>query len=165
MTVQIVAIQEEHIDRFWQCLDAVARERRWLGAFEGYPIESTLVFVKSMIEQDNPQFVALDGDTVVGWIDINPATLPVSTHVGSLGMGLLADYRGQGIGKKLMLTALEKAKAKGIKRVELEVYRHNTAGIALYESVGFQHEGARSKAAKLDEGYVDLLMMSIWLGD
>lgn len=165
MAVEIVAIQEEYIEGFWQCVDEVARERLWLGGFEAYPIESTREFVQGMIENDNPQFVALDGDTIVGWIDISPSRLPVSTHVGGLGMGIRKAYRGQGLGTKLMQIALEKATAKGLKRVELEVYRHNTGGIALYEKVGFQHEGARIKSAKLDEGYVDLLIMALWISD
>lgn len=165
MPVEIVPIQVKHIDGFWHCLDAVARERLWLGAFEGYPIDATRNFVKSMIDDDNPQFVALDAETVVGWIDISPSRLPVSPHVGGLGMGLLKGYRGQGIGTRLMQTALAKAKVKGLLRVELEVYKHNIAGIKLYEKMGFQHEGARVNAAKLDEGYVDLLMMSLWLGN
>lgn len=162
--VEIVAIREEHIDSFWQCLDSVCRERRWLGGFEAYPIDSTREFVLGMIENKNPQFVALDDETVVGWIDVNPSGLPVSQHVGSLGMGILKGYRGRGLGRQLMQTALDAAKAKGLKRVELEVFRHNTAAIALYETMGFQHEGARLKAAELDEGYVDLLQMAIWLG-
>lgn len=165
MPVEINPIQEEHIDDFWKCLDAVARERLWLGSFEGYPIESTRTFVKHMIEVDNPQFVSLDADRVVGWIDISPNGLPVSEHVGGLGMGLLKDHRGQGIGTRLMQTALGKAKQKGLLRIELEVYEHNMAGIKLYEKMGFEHEGARVKAAKLDEGFVNLLMMRLWLGD
>jgi len=165
MAVKIVPIEEKHIQGFWDCLDTVARERLWLGTFEGYPIESTRAFVTRMIEQDNPQFVALDGEKVVGWIDISPGGLPLSAHVGTLGMGLLSDYRGQGLGRQLMHTALEKARQKGLKRIELSVYPHNQAGIALYEKVGFKHEGARAKAAKLDQGYVDILMMGLWVGD
>jgi len=162
MPVEIVAIREEHIDGFWQCLDSVARERRWLGGFEAYPIESTREFIMGMIENDNPQFVALDSDKVVGWIDISPSRLPVSTHVGGLGMGLMKGYRGQGLGSKLMQAALDKAREKGLKRVELEVYPHNEAGIALYKKFGFREEGRRIKAAKLDEGYVDLIQMGLW---
>lgn len=164
MPVEIAYIREEHIEGFWACLDSVAKERRWLGAFEGYPLESMRKFVLGMIESDNAQFVALDGTKVVGWIDIGPSRLPVSPHVGSLGMGILAEYRGQGIGKRLMNAALAKAKANGLKRVELEVYPHNTAGIALYKSVGFIEEGRRKNAALLDEGYVDLVMMGLWFG-
>jgi ribosomal protein S18 acetylase RimI-like enzyme len=163
MSVEVRYIREEDIESFWNCLDAVAKERRWLGSFEGYPLESMRNFVLGMIENDNPQFVAFDAGRVVGWIDISPSRLPVSRHVGGLGMGLLADYRGQGIGKRLMQAALAKAQAKGLKRVELEVFPHNTAGIALYKAVGFVEEGRRKNAALLDEGYADLIMMGLWL--
>lgn len=161
MPVEIVYVREDYIEGFWACLDAVAKERRWLGAFEGYPLESLRKFARGMIETDNAQYFALDGAKVVGWIDISPSTLPVSLHVGSLGMGILAEYRGQGIGKGLMQAALDKAKAKGLKRVELEVYPHNTAAIALYQRFGFSEEGRRKNAALLDAGFVDLIMMGL----
>jgi ribosomal protein S18 acetylase RimI-like enzyme len=165
MELAIVPITEEHIDGFGNSLDTIARERRWLGAFEGFTPEFTNEFVTGMIENDHPFFVVLDGETVVGWVFVRPARLPVSAHVGDLVMGLLKDYRGQGLGTKLIQTAIEKAKNMGFLRIELEVFPHNTAGLALYEKVGFRHEGTRARAAKLDEGYVDMLMMATWLGD
>jgi ribosomal protein S18 acetylase RimI-like enzyme len=165
MNLEILAINEKHIDGFGECLDTITRERRWLAAFEGFTPDYNREFVTGMIKNDHPHFVVLDNDEVVGWIFIRPARLPVSAHVGYLVMGLLPDYRGQGLGTKLMRTALEKAKNVGFKRVELEVFRHNKAGIALYEKFGFHHEGTRVRAAKLDEGYVDMLLMAIWQGD
>jgi RimJ/RimL family protein N-acetyltransferase len=164
MSVEIIYIREEYIEGFWQCLDSVSKERRWLGAFEGYPIDSIRSFVTRMIENDNPQYLAIDDGYVVGWIDISPNRLPVSLHVGTLGMGMLPEYRGQGIGKSLITAALAKAKERGLKRVELEVFPHNTAGIALYKRMGFVEEGRRRNVALLDEGYVDLIMMALWLG-
>jgi ribosomal protein S18 acetylase RimI-like enzyme len=165
MPVEIAYIREEHIEGFWNCLDSVARERRWLGAFEAHPFDAMRKFVLGMIENDNAQYVALDENgKVVAWIDISPSRRVISPHVGSLGMGILADYRRQGIGKRLMTAALEKAKSRGIKRVELEVFAHNTAGIALYKRMGFVEEGRCRNAALLDEGYVDLIMMALWLG-
>lgn len=164
MPVEVAYIREENIESFWDCLDSVSRERRWLGAFEAYPIETTRKFVLRMIEEDNAQYVALDEGRVVGWIDISPNRLPVSLHVGMLGMGIMKGYRGQGLGKRLMNAALEKAKAKGLKRIELEVFPHNEAGIALYRSTGFVEEGRRKNVALMDEGYVDLIMMGLWLG-
>lgn len=164
MAVEIVYIREDDIEGFWNCLDSVARERRWLGAFEAHPLDAMRKFVLGMIENDNAQYVALDDGKVVGWIDISPSRRVISPHVGGLGMGILDGYRGQGIGKRLMTAALEKAKSRGIKRVELEVFAHNTAAIALYKRMGFVEEGRCKNAALLDEGYVDLIMMALWLG-
>lgn len=165
MPVEIVPIEEKHIEGFDQCVASVARERRWLGFFEGFPEGAARDFVMSMIENDNPQFVVLDGETVVGWIDITPSRREISPHVGTLGMGLHQDYRRQGLGTRLMRVALDKAIAKGIQRIELEVFAHNTRAIKLYEKFGFQHEGRKVRSALLDEGYADVLFMALWIGD
>lgn len=164
MPVSIVPITEEHIEGFHACLDAVCRERQFLGAYEAPPLESTRVFVRSMIEKDHPQFVALDDGMVVGWCDIRPNGRPLFAHVGELGMGLLKDYRGQGIGRRLLQTAIERAQAIGLQKVELEVYEHNHSAVALYERMGFVHEGRKSRAARLDQGYIDVLNMGLWIG-
>lgn len=165
MSIEIVSIEEKYIEGFNQCLDSVARERRWLGAFEAFSLDKARDFVRRMIENDNPQFVALDGERVVGWIDIAPSHRAISPHIGFLGMGLHRDYRGQGLGSRLVQMALDKAKLKGMKRIELEVFDHNIGGIRLYEKFNFQHEGRKDRSALLDDGYTDLLIMGLWIGE
>jgi len=54
-------------------------------------------------------------------------------------IAVLPDYRGQGLGKELLLRFLEKCKTA----VFLEVRSKNTAAIRLYESVGFIETGRR----------------------
>ena len=48
------------------------------------------------------------------------------------------DARGSGLGRALMDAALERAKVRGCRRVELDVNSENTAALALYRSLGFQ---------------------------
>lgn len=163
--VTIVPIREEHIEGFHACLDAVCRERQFLGSYEAPPIESTRVFVRSMIESNRPQFVALDGERVVGWCDVTPNRRALFAHTGELGMGILKAYRGQGLGRRLIEATLAKSAEIGLKRVELEVYAHNTNAIALYERMGFVHEGRKKRAAHLDQGYIDVLVMALWIGE
>lgn len=78
------------------CLDAVAREGRWLSRLQAAPLERYAAFWNSLREARAPQVVALDGDTVVGWCDVIPDTSPVRSHVGRLGIGVLATHRGRG---------------------------------------------------------------------
>lgn len=47
------------------------------------------------------------------------------------------EFRGQGLGKKLMLECLDKLRMENIQTVYLEVEAENKIAIALYESVGF----------------------------
>lgn len=157
----IVQISDQHAIGFHACLDAVARERRYLAQIEAPPLESMLGFVRSSVSKDAAQFVALDADAIVGWCDVFPAWPPAIQHCGSLGMGVLAAYRGRGIGRQLMSTTLAHARRKGITRVELEVRADNAAAIRLYESMGFTHEGRKPCGMRFDGVYFDSLMMGL----
>jgi putative acetyltransferase len=59
----------------------------------------------------------------------------------SFGMVVAAAHRGQGIGGKLLSAAIAKARERSAPRIELEVYGHNAAAIALYRRYGFAESG------------------------
>ena len=82
------------------------------------------------------------------------------THVGQLGMGVLGGYRRRGVGRQLLQAALDGGRAIGLRRLELEVFRSNAAAVLLYESFGFQHEGAKRDARILDGITDDVLIMA-----
>jgi putative acetyltransferase len=83
------------------------------------------------------------------------------SHSGSLGMAVHADYHGQGIGTALMAAIVDLADNwYNLRRLELEVYADNAAGIALYEKFGFEVEGTYRKYAFRDGNYVDALAMA-----
>lgn len=48
--------------------------------------------------------------------------------------------RGTGLGKALVQTAIDRARARGCKRIELDVNETNTGAIGLYEHLGFKLE-------------------------
>ena len=161
--VEIVPISERYIEGYNRCLDAVARERRYIGFVEGPSLESSREFVLSNIHEGVPQFVAVKGDEVVGWCDISPGKREGFTHCGTLGMGLIRGYRRRGIGTRLMERTMEAAKARGVERVELEVYASNAPAVSLYEKRGFVHEGVKRRARKLDGIYDDILIMAFFI--
>ena len=104
--------------------------------------------------------VALVDDAVVGWCDITPASFEGMAHVGRLGMGVKAGFRGQGIGKGLLKTALDQAFRQGLERVELEVFRSNDSAVRLYEAHGFLCEGVKVGVRKLDGMADDILLFA-----
>ena len=159
--MEIVPIASPHIEGFHRALDFVARERRYLAFLEAPPIESTRAFVLNNIEQGYPQLVVLSDQEVVGWCDVLPKPRPVHAHIGVLGMALLADFRGQGHGERLMRQTLEAARSFGLHRVELTVRQHNTNAIALYRKIGFEIEGLMRDAIKVDGVYENVVLMSL----
>ncbi|MGI8921979.1 MAG: GNAT family N-acetyltransferase [Solirubrobacteraceae bacterium] len=51
--------------------------------------------------------------------------------------------RGQGLGGELVAAALERARERGCRRIELDVNEGNSAAVALYEAFGFSCTPAR----------------------
>jgi ribosomal protein S18 acetylase RimI-like enzyme len=159
--IKVAPIALRHVESFRACLDAVARERRFLALVEAPPLETLRAFVRASVENDSAQFVALDGERVVGWADVLPSWGHAVSHCGRLGMGVLSGYREQGIGKKLLQACMAKARARGITRTELEVRADNEAAIRLYLGAGFALESRKRNAMRFDGEYHDALQMSL----
>lgn len=145
---------------FRSCLDTVAREKRFLAQLEAPPLERVQQFVADGIEKDAVQFVALDGERVVGWADIFPDWAHAVVHRGHVGMGVHPHYRGRGLGTRLLSACLAKATARGLTRIELEVRADNADAIHLYHKLGFVEEGRLRHAMRIDGTYFDTLLMA-----
>lgn len=165
LNVEIIPIAEEPIEGFWSAIDSVARERKYLAFLEGPPINSTRDFVLENIKNNWPHFIAVSEGKIIGWCDISALDRPVFAHIGSLGIGVLASYRGLGIGKRLMQRSIQKAEQKGLTRIELTVREKNTSAIALYEKFGFEKEGIHKNAVCIDGKYENHVFMALLLGD
>lgn len=163
--LRIVAATESFIPGFQAAVDAVARERRYLGFIAGPPLPQARAFVRSLLAGGGVQFLVISAaDQVVGWCDIigNPA--PGFRHVGRLGMGLLPAYRGRGLGRRLAERTIAAAREAGMERIELDVFASNTGAIVLYQRLGFIAEGIKKRARKLDGVYDDQVFMALLSG-
>jgi len=162
MTYQIVPIANEHISGFHAAIDVVARERKYLAHLEAPPFEETRRFVLRNIEHGHPQFVALSAGTVVGWCDVLPnRSRIIYSHCGTLGVGLLPEFRGKGIGRQLMRRTINTAFTFGLTRIELTVREGNSNAIALYKSLGFEIEGLHRNAVCIEGQYENLHSMAL----
>lgn len=66
------------------------------------------------------------------------------TDQGELGnVAVAADYRGRGLGRKLVETVLERAAERGVREIFLEVRRSNAGAQNLYRTFGFFEVGKR----------------------
>ena len=161
LNVHIEPSRPELVESFHDCLDSVARERRWLAFEEAPPVERMRQFVSEGLERGMVQHYAVQGQTVVGWCDIRPSHHEVQPHSGVLGMGIRTGYRGQGLGARLVDWSLNDAWARGLTKVELQVFASNMPAIALYEKFGFEREGVKVKGRLVDGGYEDIIIMGL----
>jgi RimJ/RimL family protein N-acetyltransferase len=151
----------DHVEGYRRALDVVARERKYLTMLEAQPEPDTLRFVKSNLENGNPMMVALARGEVIGWCDVRREFFPSRAHRGTLGMGLLPEWRGRGLGQRLLEATLARARRSGFKRIELDVYADNLRAIALYEKAGFVREGLLRDASLIDGVFRDAILMAI----
>lgn len=161
MDFRIASIAEQHVEGFREALDSVARERKYLAFLEAPPPDQVRAFVMANIAARSAQFVAIVEESVVGWCDVLPKPRPAFSHSGALGMGIIKTCRGRGIGKALIQTTLDAAKANGLTRVELTVRVDNERARKLYESVGFVVEGLCKRHTRVDGKYADSYMMAL----
>jgi len=81
-------------------------------------------------------FVAEVDNQVIGYITTR---LDQESKVGGIpNLGVLPGYRGAGIGRQLIETAVAYAKAAGMLYLRIETLAHNPIGQYLYPSCGFQ---------------------------
>lgn len=142
--ITIRPIRADDVNGFWKALCSVIDEKVYLATDVPPPIERTRAFVEKSVANGWVQFVAEDNGTIIGWCDIL-ARDEEQPELGVTGMGLVAPYRGKGIGEKLLRTALAAAQGKGFTTIRLDVWAENAPAIALYNKLGFEHVRAYTK--------------------
>ena len=124
---------------------AVAAERDGIASEPPVDIgERAAVFAQSAAGT----VVAVAGDQVIGMLHVE-----ASRHgFGEFGMLVDRDWRGRGVGAALVQAAIGLAREQGLHKLSLEVFVHNTAGIALYRKCGFVEEGRRVRQYRRASG-------------
>ena len=89
--------------------------------------------------KDDNCLVALDDDRIIGacWTRIMNDYGHIDNQTPSFAISLYEDYRGKGIGTKLMINMLKLLKQKGYKKASLAVQKANYA-VKMYKKVGFE---------------------------
>jgi RimJ/RimL family protein N-acetyltransferase len=163
--VEIRRSTPDDFEALWECLDSVARERRFLAMIEAPSRPEARAFLEQARSGGMIQFVAVRELRVIGWCDVTPVRWEGFRHSGRLGMGVVSGSRGQGLGAKLLAATLGAARDAGLTRVELEVFRSNTAAIALYNRHGFVEEGVKRRGRVLDGVIDDVVCMGLLLDE
>jgi RimJ/RimL family protein N-acetyltransferase len=124
---------------------SVSEERRYLRAIRRHSYAAVLV-------------AELDG-RVVGRLSIGRDSHPASEHVADVGLMVAEEQRRRGIGLALMQAGEEWARSVGVLKIELHVFPHNEAALALYERLGYRRVGRRRAHFRRSDGLVDAILM------
>lgn len=97
----------------------------------------------------------VDGN-IVSFSNVHAGERKRNRHVGEIGISILPEFRGVGLGTAIMQTMIEWAVAHPvIEKLALGVWAANKRAIRLYEKMGFVEEGRKIKEVKYADGTYD----------
>jgi RimJ/RimL family protein N-acetyltransferase len=124
------------------------------------------MFIKTLKERNNTLFiVAVIDDKIIGYLSLSAMQRGRLSHRGDMGISVLKDYWGQGIGSALIEYLMDWAEKSGIiKKIDLQVRVDNDRAVKLYRRWGFKIEGIISRGMHIDDKYFDLYYMGKTIG-
>ena len=161
MIPTIAPLSETKFEGLHRVIGSVAREKKFLASTDAAPQAEAYSFFRNILTRNFPYYIVAHGESVVGWCDVSPVFGGSRAHIGVLGMGLLPEYRHQGLGAQLLDAALTHAWRIGLRRVELTVRADNLNARRLYEKFGFESEGLNRRASLIDAEYQDIVPMAV----
>jgi ribosomal protein S18 acetylase RimI-like enzyme len=102
-------------------------------------IEKAKQLVEPLLKKDCYYLISTENNKLMGWILIGGSKDQFSNKtIGFIyELFVLDEYRGKGISKQLINTAVEQLKQEGYSEIRLNVFEGNKA-IKLYENLGFE---------------------------
>ncbi|MBO8155508.1 MAG: GNAT family N-acetyltransferase [Bacillaceae bacterium] len=157
--MKIRHIEMEDAQSFARLLLQVDEESEFM-LFEGgertMDVSSAETRIKTVKSENNSTIiVAEDQGKLVGYLMAMGGQARRNRHSAYLVVGLLKDYRGQGLGTRMFQKLEEWSREKNIHRLELTVISKNKAGVALYKKMGFEMEGVKKDSLYINGEYVD----------
>ncbi len=108
----------------------------------------------------HPVLVAEVDGLVTGWASLNRFNpRPAYDHVADFSIYIERDWRGRGVGRRLLTALVDLAQELRYHKMVLAAFPFNPAGVSLYERLGFTTVGVYREQGLLDGKWVDVLVM------
>jgi L-amino acid N-acyltransferase YncA len=108
----------------------------------------------------HPVLVAEADGGVVGWASLNVFNpRRAYEHVADLSIYVQREWRGQGVGRRLLEALVARAGELGYHKIVLAAFPWNEAGMRAYARAGFREVGIYREQGRLDGRWVDTIVM------
>lgn len=108
----------------------------------------------------HPVLVAESDGHVVGWASLNVFNARRAyEHVADLSLYVDRDWRGRGVGRRLLEALVARARELRYHKLVLAAFPWNAPGMRAYGRAGFREVGTYREQGRLDGRWVDTIVM------
>jgi ribosomal protein S18 acetylase RimI-like enzyme len=146
-------------------INELSKEKTFI-TFQGEKIslKGEKKYLEDFIEKTNVhkaiKLLVINEGKIIGISDIFMGER-TARHIGTFGITISKNFRGEGIGRLLMKLILKEAEENipTLKILSLGVFANNPIAIKMYEEFGFTEYSRFPNGLLLDSGFEDELMM------
>jgi RimJ/RimL family protein N-acetyltransferase len=124
-------------------------------------VEQEENFLEGISRQKNAVcFLAKSSGRIVATLSFSGGTKPRIAHTGEMGVSVLREFWGNGIGAALIESLIEWCRQSGIvRKINLRVRTDNASAIRLYKKLGFTESGTVTREFLVNGVFYDALLM------
>lgn len=106
------------------------------------------------------RLIATIDNKIVGWAALsNVSSRCVYSGVAEVSVYVDADYRGKGIGDKLLDSLIKKSELNGIWTLQAGIFPENKSSLKLHHKHGFRTIGIKERIGKMDNTWRDVAIL------
>ncbi|SFR60209.1 GNAT family N-acetyltransferase [Halogeometricum limi] len=154
--------QQVDLDALVDAIREVAEEGTYIEAETvGDMIDHEEVVIRHNEVRSRMVFVATVEDELAGWVHLDLPETGKLRHTAVLTVGTRASFRGKGLGSRLLGRGVDWAREHGFEKLYNSIPSTNEGAIAFLERHGWETEAVRENHYKMDDDYVDEVMMAV----
>jgi RimJ/RimL family protein N-acetyltransferase len=146
---------------------AVARESNFLNAGPGersLTLEAQIAFLRRLrVQQAGTILKGTMAGRLIAVLTLVRPQQPRLRHRAEIGLTVRATHWGQGVGRRMVESAIAFAEAHGLHKLNLRVRADNRRAIRLYQSLGFSKEGLSPRALCIKGRFYSEILMGLCL--
>jgi L-amino acid N-acyltransferase YncA len=106
--------------------------------------------------------VAVEGDVVVGWASLSPwSDRCAYSNTADIAVYIKDEFRGKGIGKKLIRELLKKGSENGLHTAIAKICSENQVSLNMFKKLGFDNVGTMKEVGYKFGKVLDVCLMQI----
>jgi len=141
----------------WKFYNKVIKETEFLARITPVSLKEEKKWIDDAIRKmkncDGIQLFAEYNGKIVGSCSINRKSEQRQAHIGDVGICILQEFTGFGLGRQMMIAVEKESGNMKLKILELSFNDRNKIARKLYRKMGFIEAGKIPRAIKIRRGY------------